>query len=104
VVRYSACDKLILLREIFMNVVRVGALSLASAFLLSLAACSTQPISDDAVVRAEADCYVTGSNLKRKGADCMSARKNAGVQDVSAEAIQAVSSKATAGGAGVTGK
>jgi hypothetical protein len=88
----------------FMNVVRVSALSFTTAFLLGVAACSTQPVSDDAVVRAEADCNVTGSNLKRKGADCMSARKSAGVQDVSAEAIQAASSKANAGGVGVTGK
>jgi hypothetical protein len=87
-----------------MNVVRVSALSLASAFLLSLAGCSTQPISDEAVIRAEADCYVTGSNLKAKGNGCSRARQEAGVQTVSPEAIQAASSKANAGGAGVTGK
>lgn len=87
-----------------MNLVRLISLSFASVFLMSLAACSTQPVSDEAVVRAEADCYVTGSNLKVKGNGCSRAREQAGVQTVSPEAIQAASSKANAGGVGVTGK
>ncbi len=76
-----------------MNVVRVSALSLVSALLLGLAACSTQPVSEETVVRAEADCYVTGSNLKAKGRGCDRARQDAGVQTASPEAIQAISSK-----------
>jgi hypothetical protein len=70
--------------------------------MVSMSACSTQPVSDEAIVRAEADCQVTGSNLKRKSTECATARRGAGVQDVSPEAIEGAKSKqgakSTAGG------
>jgi hypothetical protein len=74
-------------------------MSLSVLVLSVFTACSTQPISDDVIVRAEADCQVTGSNLKRKSAECASARRGAGVQDVSPDAIDGVKSKQGAKGA-----
>lgn len=73
------------------------------AALVAISACSSQPMSEEAVAKAEADCQVTGSNLKRRSADCATARKGSGVQDVSPEALDAAKSK-SAGGTGVKGQ
>lgn len=78
---------------------------LVLAGLCSLfAACSSAPISEQAVMAHEQDrdCYVTGSNIKIRTRDCRLAQQQSGVQTVSPEAIQAITSKST-GGSGVKG-
>jgi hypothetical protein len=86
-----------------MSFVRIGLTASGALIVLLATACSTQPISEEVVARAEADCQVTGSNLKRKSTECASARKQAGVLDVSPEEIQAITAKSGAKSVGMTG-
>ncbi len=76
-----------------MSLLRTGLFATFTTMIVLTMGCSSEPISEQAVARAEADCQVTGSNLKRRSADCAAAQKAAGVQEVSAEAIQSAASK-----------